>query len=102
MEQVYTVNEKDGSTALMTPFLCTDEDKELQRLIYNNFDLLPGDQIAPDDPCRWMLVKREMPVPDPYTGANAGISISSWSIRQRPRRLSSARDFWIHGRAERS
>src|SRR5437660_7629547 len=30
MEQVYTVNENDGSTALMTPFLCTDEDKELQ------------------------------------------------------------------------
>lgn len=34
------------------------------------FDLLPGDQISPDDPCQWLLIRREMPVPDPTTGLN--------------------------------
>ena len=69
MEHVYVINE-DGRTAIMETVICKDEDKELQRLICANFDLLPGDQIDPDAPCRWMLIKREMPVPDPYTGAD--------------------------------
>jgi hypothetical protein len=53
---------------------CTDEGCELQQLLEKNFDLLPGDQIDPDDPRRWLLIKREMPVPDPSTGADR------WSI----------------------
>lgn len=47
---------------------CTDEIGELQDILERNHDLLPGDQISPEDPCRWMLIKREMPVPDPSTG----------------------------------
>lgn len=43
-------------------------------LLEKNYDLLPGDQIDPDDPRRWLLVKREMPVPDPATGSDR------WSI----------------------
>jgi hypothetical protein len=35
---------------------------------------MPGDQIRPEDPRRWLLVKREMPVPDPSSGENR------WSI----------------------
>jgi hypothetical protein len=73
MERVYIVNE-DGKTLPMDGVLCRDEDKELQCLIENNFDLIPGDQIDPEAPCRWMLIKREMPVPDPYTGTDR------WSI----------------------
>jgi hypothetical protein len=35
----------------------------LQRLLVRYPDLLPGDQITPDDPRRWLLVAREMAVP---------------------------------------
>ena len=73
MSQVYVV-EGDGKSELMERILCKDEDRELQRLLQHNFDLLPDDQIDPDDPRRWLLVKREMPVPDPSTGADR------WSI----------------------
>jgi hypothetical protein len=73
MERVYILDEH-GKTQTMAPILTSDEDKELQLVLYNNLDLLPGDQIDPDAPCRWMLVKREMPVPGPSTGAG------QWSI----------------------
>jgi hypothetical protein len=69
MASVYLVKD-DGRSEPMSPILCKNEDKELQTLLENNFDLLPGDQIDPDLPCRWMLIKREMPVPDPYTGTD--------------------------------
>lgn len=73
MTQVYLVRD-DGSTESMTRIRCENEDRELQRLLERNFDLLPGEQIDPDDPRRWLLVKREMPVPDPGTGGNR------WSV----------------------
>ena len=66
MSSVYVV--KDGKTEPMKVVHVKDEDKELQSILDNNFNLLPGDQIDPDAPCRWMLIKREMPVPDPSTG----------------------------------
>jgi hypothetical protein len=53
---------------------CADEIRELQDILERNHDLLPGDQISPEDPCRWMLIKREMPVPDPSTGKDR------WSV----------------------
>jgi len=74
MDHAYIIVDQDGSTRAMENVLCKNEDKELQVLLSKNFDLLPGNQIDPDDPCRWMLIKREMPVPDPYTGADR------WSI----------------------
>jgi hypothetical protein len=58
---VYIVK-PDGTTDPMLDVSCKDEDKELQTILEHNPDLLPGEQIEPDDPCRWMLVKREMPV----------------------------------------
>jgi hypothetical protein len=36
---------------------------ELQEFLSQHPDLLPGDQINPDDPRRWLLISREMPVP---------------------------------------
>ncbi len=69
MGTVYVMNQ-DGSTKAMETVFCKDEDKELQTYLKNNFNLLPGDQIDPDTPCRWMLIKREMPVPDPCTGSD--------------------------------
>jgi hypothetical protein len=73
MASVYIVR-SDGVTDAMDRVRCKDEDRELQVLLEKNWDLLPGDQIDPDDPRRWLLVKREMAVPDPKTGADR------WSI----------------------
>lgn len=73
MATAYVIQD-DGSTAAMTRVRCKDEDRELQRILERNPDLLPGDQIDPDDPRRWLLLKREMPVPDPRNGVNR------WSI----------------------
>ena len=40
------------------------QESDLQELLANYPDLIPGDQINPDDPRRWLLVSREMAVPD--------------------------------------
>lgn len=69
MASVYVISD-NGNTEPMSRVHCRDEDRELQLLLENNPDLLPGEQIKPDDPRRWLLIKREMPVPDPGTGGN--------------------------------
>ena len=69
MSTVYVIN-PDGSTHQMPRVYCKSETEELQNLLERNPDLLPGDQIRPDDPRRWLLIKREMPVPDPSTGSD--------------------------------
>jgi hypothetical protein len=73
MGNVYMIGES-GVPEPMDRVLCQSEERELQLLLEMNFDLLPGDQINPDDPRRWLLVKREMPVPDPNTGTDR------WSV----------------------
>lgn len=73
MANVYVMH-SGGRTELMTPIRCRNEDLELQLALEMNPDLLPGDQIDPEDPRRWLLIKREMPVPDPSTG------VDRWSI----------------------
>ena len=65
----YVLNE-DGRTIPMERVRCVNEDKELQLVLEKNLNLLPGDQINPDDPCRWLQIAREMPVPDPNTAIN--------------------------------
>jgi hypothetical protein len=74
MGTVYIVDKETQSTNAMKMVYCKDEDKELQSILKNNFNLLPGDQIDPDVPCKWMLIRREMPVPDLSTG------IDRWNI----------------------
>jgi len=69
MGNVYIIG-KDGSPQQMPRIRCKSEDKELQRILEKNPDLIPGDQIKPDDPRRWLQIKREMPVPDPNTGTD--------------------------------
>lgn len=73
MPNVYLVN-ADGRTESFAQVHCEDESEELQRVLEMNLDLLPGDQIRPDDPRRWLLVKREMPVQDPGSGG------ARWSV----------------------
>jgi hypothetical protein len=36
---------------------------ELQRLLVQYCDLLPGDQIDPEEPRRWLFIGREVGVP---------------------------------------
>ena len=74
MSNVYIITE-NGSSEPMEAVYCKDESKELQNILDKNPDLIPGDQINPSDPRRWLSVKKEMPVPDPSTGG------SRWSIK---------------------
>ena len=67
MSKVYVMNE-NAQTNELVRVRCKDEDKELQRLLELNPRLLPGEQIDPDNPRDWLLIKREMPVSDPSTG----------------------------------
>lgn len=45
------------------------EEAVLQDFLVNYPDLLPGDQITPEDPRRWLLVAQEMGVPGEEAGA---------------------------------
>lgn len=73
MAKIYMMT-KSGDIQEMSRIHCANEDLELQSILERNPDLLPGDQITPEDPRRWLIIKREMPVPDPSTGENR------WSI----------------------
>ena len=68
------VIEPDNSARQLRRVTSRNEDLELQQLLERNPDLLPGYQIRPEDPCRWLLVKRELTVPDPSTG------MGRWSV----------------------
>jgi len=69
MTAVYHVND-DGTSSQLTAIHAKNEDRDLQRVLDSNLDLLPGDQIRPEDPCRWLNIYREMKVPDPNSGNN--------------------------------
>lgn len=73
MTKAYVVH-ADGGSEEMERVHCQNEDRELQQLLERNHDLLPGDQIRPEGGCDWLLVKREMPVPNPRTAQD------HWSI----------------------
>lgn len=64
----------DAASRPLSRIRCRNEIRELQDLLEQNLDLIPGEQIRPDDPRRWLLIKREMPVPDPNSGQDR------WSI----------------------
>lgn len=74
MSKIYKVDNTNSTTVEMPMVFCRNEDKELQQLLLKNHDMLPGDQIDPIAPRRWLLIKREMPVPSPSNGSDA------WSI----------------------
>lgn len=65
MSRTYKIDVATGTTTELARIRSLDEGKELQILLERNFDLLPGDQIDPDQKRKWLLIKREMPVPDP-------------------------------------
>jgi hypothetical protein len=69
MSRVYRVL-GDRQTVTMTRLYCQNEEKELQNLLEANLQLIPGEQINVEEPRRWLLLKRELPVEDPATGEN--------------------------------
>lgn len=73
MTDVYVV-QADGTTTPMPMIHCKNEQRELQDLVLGNLDLIPGHQITPEDPRRWLLIRSEMPVPTPSDSSN------SWSV----------------------
>jgi hypothetical protein len=46
----------------------TEEAAHLHRLIEANPELIPGDEIAPENPPQWLVIKSEMPIADPEDG----------------------------------
>ena len=60
--KIFLVGEDKGK---LTPMIETayPSENELQVLLERYSDLLPGDQIDPEDPRQWLLVSREMSVP---------------------------------------
>jgi hypothetical protein len=59
--KIFLVGEGANLTTLEETGYLTED--VLQELISNYPDLLPGDQIDPENPRRWLLVSREMGVP---------------------------------------
>src|SRR5450759_489885 len=60
----------DLAAAQRTPYQLEDD---LQKLIADHPALLPGDQISPEDPRRWLLIKRE-------AGVGSATTASRWSL----------------------
>lgn len=71
--KIFLVGENDIHLNEMreTPF---DKEENLQLLIAKYPDLLPGDQIDPEAPRRWLLVSREMGIPGEENGTDV------WSL----------------------
>ena len=64
------IKRTDGTIHKLSEHPCKNETIELQDALAISPDLLPGDQIKPESQRRWLLVKREMPIPDPNSGGN--------------------------------
>ncbi len=70
--RIFHLNENGDATPLEEhPY---DAEKTLQELLAKHPDLLAGDQIDSTEPRRWLLVSREMAVPDEEDGGG------KWSL----------------------
>ncbi len=54
MNKVYRVVDDAGRTEALGAVRCANEANELRNLLEANLDFVPGDQINPEDPCRWL------------------------------------------------
>ncbi len=71
--KIFLVGKKEGE---LMPMVETPYEREdiLQVLLARYHDLLAGDQINPEDPLRWLFIKREVGIPSEKEGS------SIWSI----------------------
>ena len=59
-DKIYTLDPKDGLKPWEEkPF---SAESQIQELIAGHPELLAGEQIDPEDPLRWILIRREMPI----------------------------------------
>jgi hypothetical protein len=72
MDAIYVVGE-DGRVVSSIPRIPYQLEGHLQDLVAKNPDLLPGDQIDPERPRRWRLIKREARVGE-------ALGESRWSL----------------------
>ncbi|MBK8905741.1 MAG: hypothetical protein IPM53_31450 [Anaerolineaceae bacterium] len=66
--------DKSGQTWLPMTEMPYDQEVVLQEALAQYPDLIPGDQINPDNPRRWLLVQRELGIPGELGGSN------QWSL----------------------
>ena len=77
-ERIYAVGEGGLEPLTEEPFSSEDL---LQALIADHPELLDGEQIRPDDPRRWILVKREKGIAETPDAGSGGRSTTCSSIR---------------------
>ena len=65
--KIFLIGETEADLLPMEETPLANEDL-LQHWLECHSDLIPGDQIDPENPRRWLLVQREMPVPDQSGG----------------------------------
>jgi len=61
--KIFLVGKEKGERFIPMIETTYPTEKELQVLLAQYWDLLPGDQMDPDNPRRWLLVSREVGVP---------------------------------------
>ena len=79
-----------GPDRLVTeaPSTTYDLEADLQELLADNVELLPGAQINPSNPRKWLLVKREAGIPNHEEARLSGLSTICWLIKTRYRHSS--------------
>ena len=65
--RIFLISEDETSLTPMTE-TAYETEEVLQLLLARHVDLLPGDQITPEHPRRWLLVSRELGIPDREEG----------------------------------
>jgi hypothetical protein len=71
--RVYVLSD-DGSAREVAGVHCKNEERELQQLLEANPHIMPGHQIDPENPRHFIVIRREMAVPDPGTAEDR------WSV----------------------
>ncbi len=67
--KIFLIDENEQFQGVMSEIPFEDEDR-LQRAIELQPDLIPGDQIEPENPRRWLLIRREAGIPDSSGSGN--------------------------------
>lgn len=81
MSRAIYVRTKDRGIIEMRETPYPQEDL-FQRLLVEAAELLPGEQINPDAPRRWLLIAREVGVPGVGSGAGRGLSLDHLFLDQ--------------------
>jgi hypothetical protein len=81
MSRAIYLRDADGNLIKMQEEVYEEEDL-FQRMLVEAAELLPGEQINPDAPRRWLLIAREVGVPGVGSGAGRGLSLDHLFLDQ--------------------